>query len=323
LAVKDSIEKEYKLKLESQVLKPLRALAEATINIPMLARTHGQPATPVRVGQMVMVFVYRIDQQIKLLNTVPHSAKFSGATGGFSAHSIAYPAVNWLNFADKFITGLGLEREQWTTQISNYDNLAALLDNIRRINVILAGFCKDLWTYISMEYFKMKITSTEVGSSAMPHKVNPIDFENAEGNLGLANSMFDYMSSKLPVSRMQRDLTDSTVLRNLGLPFGHTILAFSSIQRGLSKLTVNEEKLRSDLNANYVIISEAIQTVLRREAYPEPYEKLKELTRNGEHLTPDVFNKFIDGLAVRDAVKVELRLLTPFSFIGVVPSIKH
>jgi len=273
------------------------------------------------VGQMLMVFIYRIEQQLKLLNSLPHSAKFSGATGGFNAHFVAYPSIDWVKFGNEFIASLGLERELWTTQISNYDNLCALLDNVRRINSVLLGFCRDMWTYVSVEYFKQKVVATEVGSSAMPHKVNPIDFENAEGNLGMSSSMLDHLSNKLPISRMQRDLTDSTVLRNLGLPFGHIMVAFSSISRGLSKLTVNEKKLHDDLMENYIVISEAIQTVLRREAYPEPYEKLKQLTRNGEHLTLEAFNSFIDTLDVSDSVRTELRAITPFSFIGVVPSL--
>uniref|UniRef100_A0A6B2L3N4 Adenylosuccinate lyase n=1 Tax=Arcella intermedia TaxID=1963864 RepID=A0A6B2L3N4_9EUKA len=321
LLIKDCIEMVYLPLLEKSVIAPLHAMASKWMNVPMLAHTHGQPATPTRLGKELMVFVYRLQQQVNLLKQVPHSCKFGGATGQLNAHVVSYPQIDWLQFADKFTARLGLSREQWTTQISNYDNLAAQQDALRRINVILIDMCRDIWQYISLGYFAQSIVKNEVGSSAMPHKVNPIDFENAEGNLGLANSTRDHFSLKLPISRLQRDLTDSTVLRNIGVAFGHEIVAFKSIQKGLGKLKLNEQKINHDLNVeNYIVISEAIQTVLRRENYPKPYEALKDLTRTGELITKKVFDEFIDRLPhIGDEVKKELKQITPSNFIGAVP----
>jgi len=291
------------------------------MDIPMLAHTHGQPATPTRLGKELMVFVYRIRQQLKLLNQVPHSCKFGGATGELNAHVVAFPKIDWLSVADKFTCRLGLEREQWTTQISNYDNLAALQDGLRRINVILIDLCRDVWQYISMGYFGQTILKDEVGSSAMPHKVNPIDFENAEGNLGIANSVHEHISIKLPISRLQRDLTDSTVLRNVGVPIAHSIIGFKSLQKGLGKLILNKHQISHDLDVeNYIVVSEAIQTVLRREAFPKPYEVLKELTRTGNHLTKEIMDNFINNLPISTPIKDELKNITPSNFIGVVPN---
>lgn len=319
--IKDCLNDVYLPVLEKGVLQPLYNLGDKWINLPMLAFTHGQPATPTRLGKELMVFLYRIRQQLKLYNQIPHSCKFGGATGQFNAHVVAYPKVNWLEFADKFTTRLGLEREQWTTQISNYDNLSALHDSLRRINTILIDLCRDVWQYISLGYFGQTILKHEVGSSAMPHKVNPIDFENAEGNFGMANSLFDHFSLKLPISRLQRDLTDSTVLRNLGVPIGHSLLAFKSLEKGFTKLLLNEYVISTDLNVkNYIVVSEAIQTILRREEFPKPYEALKTLTRTGEHLTKEILDDFIDKLPqISESVKTELKYITPSNFIGVVP----
>jgi adenylosuccinate lyase len=295
-------------------------MADAWMSVPMLARTHGQPASPTRLGKEVMVFVERLEAQIALLQHIPYSCKFGGATGNFNAHAVAYPKIDWPKFADRFCsTRLGLQRQRHTTQIEHYDNLAAHFDGMRRINTILIDLCRDAWSYISMEYFRQVTRKGEVGSSAMPHKVNPIDFENAEGNLGLANALFGHLSEKLPVSRLQRDLTDSTVLRNIGLPFAHTILSIRSIEKGLSKLVLNEEAIRSDLDANWAVVSEAIQTILRREGYPNPYEALKELTRGKTGVTRESLHAFIDRLEVKSAVKKELKSVTPFNYTGVLP----
>jgi adenylosuccinate lyase len=283
----------------------------------MLAYTHGQPASPTRLGKELMVFVSRLEKQISLLKTIPFSAKFGGATGNFNAHHVAYPDVDWNRFADEFCKHLGLSRSIPTTQIEHYDNLAALFDNLKRINTILIDFCRDTWHYISMNYFKLKITEGEIGSSAMPHKVNPIDFENAEGNLGFANAIFEYMSSKLPVSRLQRDLTDSTVLRNLGVPLAHTYIAFKSLEKGIRKIELNQAAIDADLEANWVVIAEAIQTILRKEGFPNPYETLMSLTRTNETITQNSIHKFIDGLDLKPDVKTRLKKITPFNYTGV------
>jgi len=319
LQLKHAMESVYYKSLREDVLGPLEKKAKQWLTIPMLARTHGQPATPTRVGKELMVFVERIANQLSLLEKVPYSAKFGGATGQFNASYVAFPHLDWPKFADNFIQSLGLTREQYTTQISHYDNIAALFDGISRINTILLDMCRDIWQYISMNYFKLQVVKAEVGSSAMPHKVNPIDFENAEGNLGLANAVFHHMSSKLPISRLQRDLSDSTVLRNIGVPLAYTIIAFKSLGKGLSKIDLNEAAILGDLELNYVVVSEAIQTILRREEYPEPYEALKALTRTGDKITKQSFEKFIDELAVSDTIKQELKQITPFNFIGVLP----
>jgi len=283
----------------------------------MLARTHGQPASPTRLGKEIAVFIARIDEQSKYFGQIPYSAKFGGATGNMNAHKAAYPEIDWMTFANNFVNEeLGLQRSYPTTQIEHYDNLAALFDNMRRINVILIDLARDIWTYISMDYFRQKIKKGEIGSSAMPHKVNPIDFENGEGNLGYANAIFGHMSEKLPVSRLQRDLSDSTVLRNTGIPIGHSVLAFNSILKGLNKLIVNNEKIRSDLENNWVVVAEAIQTILRREGYPKPYEALLELTRTDEKITVEKIHSFIENLDVSDNVKAELMDITPFNFTG-------
>eukprot|EP01128_Nolandella_sp_AFSM9_P003473 TRINITY_DN1497_c0_g1_i1.p1 TRINITY_DN1497_c0_g1~~TRINITY_DN1497_c0_g1_i1.p1 ORF type:complete len:472 (-),score=99.36 TRINITY_DN1497_c0_g1_i1:150-1520(-) len=320
LLLKEAVETQYLTKLNA-VMQSLKTLAVENMDLPMLARTHGQPATPVRLGQALMVFVYRVEQQLKLLAVVPHAAKFGGATGGLSAHVAAFPDHDWISFANKFVASLGLEREQWTTQISNYDHLGALMDTMKRINTVLIGLCRDMWTYISLEYFKQLIKTGEIGSSAMPHKVNPIDFENAEGNLGIANSLFEHFASKLPISRLQRDLSDSTVLRNLGVPLGHTLIALQSLLRGFGKVVVNSKRIEDDLNDNYIVISEALQTILRRVGVDKPYELVKGLTRKGVHLSPETFAEFIDTLEVADEVKDELRNVSPQTFIGVVPKV--
>lgn len=298
--------------------REIELLAREWKNIPMLARTHGQPASPTMLGKEIMVFFERISNQVELLINVPVSAKFGGATGNFNAHQVAFPKKDWVKLGNEFVVDtLGLERQQFTTQIEHYDNLAAQFDAIKRINTILIDFCRDLWTYISMDYFKQKTKKGEIGSSAMPHKVNPIDFENAEGNLGIANAIFEHLSAKLPISRLQRDLTDSTVLRNLGVPFAHTILAFRSIEKGLTKLVLNEEKLHADLENTWAVVAEAIQTVLRRENYPQPYEALKELTRGKGGINKQSLHKFIDGLAITAALKVELKKISPHNYTGV------
>ncbi len=299
----------------------LEKLGEMIINwsdISMLARTHGQPASPTRLGKEIKVFHQRIQRQTGLLKAIPCSAKFGGATGNFNAHYVAYPSVDWGRFADRFVNEiLGLDRSPVTTQIEHYDNLAASFDNLKRINVILLDMCRDIWTYISMDYFKQTIKKGEVGSSAMPHKVNPIDFENAEGNLGIANALFCHLSSKLPISRLQRDLTDSTVLRNIGIPLAHTVISLKAILKGLGKLKVNREAIDADLHDNWIVIAEAVQTILRREGYPNPYEALKDLTRTGQKVTREVFLEFIDGLDIDESVKKELRTITPFNFTGI------
>ena len=298
----------------------LKLLASSWMNIPMLAHTHGQPASPTRLGKEIMVFVERITNQVELLIQVPFTAKFGGATGNFNAHHIAFPKKDWVKLANNFIENkLGLQRQQFTTQIEHYDNLAAQFDAMKRINNILVDLCRDFWTYISMEYFTQQTKAGEIGSSAMPHKVNPIDFENAEGNLGMANAIFEHLSAKLPVSRLQRDLTDSTVTRNIGVPFAHTIIAIRSIEKGLSKLVVNADKLNSDLENNWPVVAEAIQTILRREAYANPYEALKELTRGKKQIDKKTIHAFIDKLEVSTSIKKELKKITPQNYTGVLP----
>ena len=317
LSIKKAMEDVYYPELDS-LIKKLTRMADEWRDVSMLAKTHGQPASPTRLGKEIMVFVSRLNQQLTLLRMVPHTAKFGGATGNFNAHHVAYPAIDWRSFANKFThEKLGLEREQWTTQISNYDNLAALFDALARINTILTDFCRDIWSYVSMEYFKQKIKAGEVGSSAMPHKVNPIDFENAEGNLGMANAIFTFLAQKLPVSRLQRDLTDSTVLRNVGVPFSHTLIATQSILKGLDKLLLNETALYRDLDNTWAVVAEGIQTILRREEYPAPYEALKALTRTNEAINEKSIREFIDQLDVSAAVKEELRRITPRNYTGI------
>jgi len=284
----------------------------------MLAKTHGQPASPTRLGKEVMVFVYRLEQQLKLLKATPVSAKFGGATGNFNAHNVAFPEYDWKAFGNKFVNEvLGLRREEWTTQISNYDNLAAIFDGMKRIDTILIDLCRDFWQYVSMGYFKQKIKAGEVGSSAMPHKVNPIDFENAEGNLGMANAILTHLSMKLPISRLQRDLTDSTVMRNVGVPIAHIEIALKSLTKGLNKLLLHKENLYADLDHCWAVVAEGIQTILRREGYPKPYEALKALTRTNEEITQQSISLFIDSLQVSDAVKTELKAITPHNYIGI------
>jgi adenylosuccinate lyase len=319
LAWKHAIEFEYLPGLLN-LKRQLELLAFEWRDIPMLARTHGQPASPTMLGKELMVFIERIENQVELLIQIPTSAKFGGATGNFNAHQIAFPNKDWVKLANEFVNDtLALERQQFTTQIEHYDNLAASFDAMKRINNILTDCCRDIWTYISMDYFKQKTKKGEVGSSAMPHKVNPIDFENAEGNLGIANALFEHLAAKLPISRLQRDLTDSTVLRNLGIPFSHTILAFKSIGKGLSKLVLNDEKIYADLENTWAVVAEAIQTVLRRENYPAPYEALKELTRGKGGINKQSLHKFIDGLDITVAVKKELKKITPHNYTGVNP----
>jgi adenylosuccinate lyase len=299
----------------------LKLLAKSWKEVPMLARTHGQPASPTVLGKELMVFVTRIENAIELLISIPFSAKFGGATGNFNAHYIAFPKVDWISYANEFVNGvLGLQRMQFTTQIEHYDHLAAQFDAMKRINNILIDFCRDMWTYISLDYFKQQIKKGEVGSSAMPHKVNPIDFENAEGNLGLANALFEHLSAKLPVSRLQRDLTDSTVLRNIGLPVAHSTLSIKSIEKGVNKLVLNGEKIYQDLEDNWAVVAEAIQTVLRREQYPNPYEALKELTRGKARIDKAAMHHFIDGLNVTAIVKKELKKITPHNYTGILPA---
>jgi adenylosuccinate lyase len=298
--------------------RQLEVLARDWKDIPMLARTHGQPASPTRLGKEIMVFIERIENQVELLIQIPFSAKFGGATGNFNAHHVAFPKKDWTKLANEFVEGtLGLQRQQYTTQIEHYDNLAAHFDAMKRLNTILIDLCRDIWTYVSMDYFKQKTKKGEIGSSAMPHKVNPIDFENAEGNLGVANALFEHFSTKLPVSRLQRDLTDSTVLRNIGVPFAHTILSLKSIEKGLDKLVLNKAALIEDLENNWAVVAEAIQTVLRRENYPKPYEALKDLTRGQEGISKESIHRFIDGLKVSATVKKELKRITPFNYTGV------
>ncbi len=315
---KHAIEYEYLpglLNLNAQ----LKLLAGEWKDIPMLAHTHGQPASPTKLGKEIMVFVERIQNQIEQFISIPFSGKFGGATGNFNAHHIAFPKTDWVKFANEFVTSIGLNRQQYTTQIEHYDNLAAHFDCMKRINNILIDFSRDVWSYVSMEYFKQKTKKGEVGSSAMPHKVNPIDFENAEGNLGLANAIFEHLSAKLPISRLQRDLTDSTVLRNIGVPFAHTLIALRSIEKGLGKLVLNDQKIYADLDNNWAVVAEAIQTVLRRESYPNPYEALKDLTRGNKQIDKKVIHQFIDKLKVADSLKKELKTITPHNYTGLNP----
>lgn len=318
LLFKEFIHQEYYPILNLASLN-LKTLAQEWINVPMLARTHGQPATPTRLGKELMVFVERIQNQLQLSSAIPFSTKFGGAIGNFNAHHIAFPKKDWVALGNKFVEKtLGLKRQQFTTQIEHYDHLAAHFDTLKRINTILINLCRDAWTYISMDYFKQKIKNKEIGSSTMPHKINPIDFENAEGNLGIANALFEHLSAKLPISRLQRDLTDSTVLRNIGVPVAHTILAVKTIQNGLAKLILNEEKINIDLTDNWAVITEAIQTILRRENYPKPYEMLKTLTQKHKKLTQQHIHQFIDTLKIADSIKKELKKITPFNYIGIV-----
>ncbi|MBO7247046.1 MAG: adenylosuccinate lyase [Bacteroidaceae bacterium] len=317
LSIKEAMENVYYPALEN-MLSVLRSYAEQWASIPLLARTHGQPASPTRLGKEIQVFVYRLEEQIKQLKAVPVSAKFGGATGNFNAHNVAYPDIDWKAFGAKFLKEkLGLIREEYTTQISNYDNLAALFDAMKRLNTIQIDMNRDFWQYISMEYFKQKIKAGEVGSSAMPHKVNPIDFENAEGNLGIANAILEHLSAKLPISRLQRDLTDSTVLRNVGVPFGHQMIAIASSVKGLGKLLINEDKIAADLDGCWSVVAEAIQTILRREGYPHPYEALKALTRTNSLITEESIMEFVEELNVSDSVKEELKKITPSNYFGV------
>lgn len=316
LSIKNCLYTVY-LPVLQQLVDELEQLATKWEHIPMLAKTHGQPASPTRLGKEIRVFVSRLEQQIVLLKQTPISAKMGGATGNFNAHHVAYPTINWIDFGNSFVKNyLGLEREPYTTQISNYDNLAALFDGIKRINTILIDMNRDFWTYISMEYFKQKIKAGEVGSSAMPHKVNPIDFENAEGNLGIANAILEHLAGKLPISRLQRDLTDSTVLRNVGVPMAHNLIAIKSTLKGLSKLILNEASLKRDLDNCWNVVAEGIQTILRRENYPKPYETLKELTRTNTEVNAESIASFIETLQVSESVKAELRAITPHNYTG-------
>ena len=317
LSLKEAVNDVY-IPLLEELIEQLNDYAYEWRNVPMLARTHGQPASPTRLGKEIMVYVYRLEEQLRTLRDVPFTAKFGGATGNFNAHHVAYPDIDWPLFAEHFLDeSLGLEREQYTTQISNYDHLAALFDALRRINTIVIDLDRDFWMYISMDYFKQKIKAGEVGSSAMPHKVNPIDYENSEGNLGMANAVLTFLAQKLPVSRLQRDLTDSTVLRNVGVPLGHSLIAFQSTLKGLRKLILNEQKLIDDLDNTWPVVAEAIQTILRREGYPNPYETLKQLTRTNDRITADAIAAFIQTLDVSEAVKQELSQITPQNYTGI------
>lgn len=317
LSLMDGV-REVLTKYFDELYLSLYAMADRWAAVPMLAHTHGQPASPTRLGKEIKVFAARIREQLDQLDRASYPAKFGGATGNFNAHFVAYPEIDWNDFAKSFVEGkLGLKRSYPTTQIEHYDNLAAIFDNLKRLNTILIDLSRDIWTYISMDYFKQKIKEGEVGSSAMPHKVNPIDFENAEGNLGIANAILDHLSAKLPISRMQRDLTDSTVLRNIGVPVAHTLIALKSLQKGLSKLILNEEKINRDLEDNWAVVAEGIQTILRREGYPNPYETLKQLTRTNEKINAQSISKFIDTLNVSDSVKEELRAITPHTYVGI------
>ena len=315
LSFKDYIVNYYKLL--DDFLSKLKNKAEEYKEITMLAKTHGQPASPTRLGKEFEVFIVRIEEQLENLKQIPFSAKFGGATGNFNAHHLAYPETDWKEFAQSFVSDMGLKLSFPTTQIEHYDNLAAIFDNLKRINSILIDFNQDMWLYISMDYFKQKIKKGEIGSSAMPHKVNPIDFENSEGNLGLANSLFNHLSSKLPISRLQRDLTDSTVLRNIGVPIAHTVIGLNSSIKGLDKIFVNKEKIDEDLENNWIVISEGIQTILRREGYSKPYEALKDLTRNNKKIDKSTFTKFIDSLNVSQEIKNELKEITPYNYTGI------
>ena len=317
LSIKDALLEVYIPKFNTLKDK-LKDLSEDWSDVPMLARTHGQPASPTRLGKEIDVFVVRLNEQFRLLETVPHAAKFGGATGNYNAHNVAYKNIDWKAFGSKFVQDtLGLHHSFPTTQIEHYDHMAALFDNLKRINNILIDLDRDVWTYVSMDYFKQRIKAGEVGSSAMPHKVNPIDFENSEGNLGMANALFEYLSSKLPVSRLQRDLTDSTVLRNIGVPFGHTLIGFESTLKGLNKLLINKDKFAQDLENNWPVVAEAIQTILRREAYPNPYEALKGLTRTNEKINQLSISNFIDTLEVSAEIKEELKAITPSNYTGI------
>ena len=316
LSIKEALEQVYYPMVE-ELIEQLNDYAEQWKQVPMLAKTHGQPASPTRLGKEIMVYVYRLEEQLRALRETPITAKFGGATGNLNAHHVAYPQYDWREFGNQFVSEkLGLEREQWTTQISNYDWLGAIFDTMRRINTIIIDLDRDFWMYISMEYFKQKIKAGEVGSSAMPHKVNPIDFENSEGNMGMANAVLTFLAQKLPVSRLQRDLTDSTVLRNVGVPMGHTVIAVQSTLKGLRKLILNEAKLQEDLDNTWAVVAEAIQTILRREAYPNPYEALKALTRTNEKMTEETIHQFIQNLDVSDEVKAELMAITPSNYTG-------
>lgn len=316
LSVKEALEEVY-CPMVDELIAQLQTYADEWKDVPMLAKTHGQPASPTRLGKEIEVFVYRLTEQLKTLKACKFTAKFGGATGNYNAHHVAYPDYNWKKFGDKFVSEkLGLQREQWTTQISNYDHLASVFDALRRINTIIIDLDRDFWMYISMEYFKQKIKAGEVGSSAMPHKVNPIDYENSEGNLGMSNAILQFLASKLPVSRLQRDLTDSTVLRNIGVPLGHSIIAIQSTLKGLRKLILNEDKLRADLDNTWAVVAEALQTILRREGYPHPYEALKALTRTNHVMTEETIHEFIQTLNVSDAVKAEMMAVTPANYTG-------
>ncbi|MCQ2066415.1 MAG: adenylosuccinate lyase [Bacteroidaceae bacterium] len=317
LMIREALENVYYPAI-GQLIDKLNEYAECWADVPMLARTHGQPASPTRLGKEIRVFAYRMERQLEQLKAVPMSAKFGGATGNFNAHHVAFPEIDWKSFGAKFLREkLGLVREEYTTQISNYDNLAALFDAMKRLNTIQIDMNRDFWQYISMEYFRQQVKAGEVGSSAMPHKVNPIDFENAEGNLGMASAVLEHLSRKLPVSRLQRDLTDSTVIRNVGVPFGHQMIAVASSLKGLGKLIINKEKIAADLNDSWNVVAEAIQTILRREGYPNPYEALKQLTRTGKHMDKSVIREFISGLQVSDSVKEELMAIEPCNYFGV------
>jgi adenylosuccinate lyase len=317
LSIKDGIEATYVPALQELIAK-LNDLSIEWSDVSMLARTHGQPASPTRLGKEIAVFVTRLNEQVKYFNTIPNAAKFGGATGNYNAHHVAYPSIDWKEFGSNFVQNkLGLHHSFPTTQIEHYDHMASLFDAMKRINTIILDLDKDIWTYVAMDYFKQKIKAGEIGSSAMPHKVNPIDFENSEGNLGIANAIFEHLAAKLPISRMQRDLTDSTVLRNVGVPFGHTLIGFSSTLKGLNKLLLNREKFVQDLENNWAVVAEAIQTILRREAYPNPYEALKGLTRTNEKITQNSIANFIDTLEVSDAIKAELKVITPANFTGI------
>ena len=315
IMLKEALENEYMPRLQ-EILSILRADALEWKDVTMLARTHGQPATPTRMGKEIEVFIARLEEQIRQLSQLTYPAKFGGATGNMNAHKIAYPDIDWPSFADSFVSSLGLKRSCPTTQIEHYDNLAAIFDCMRRINTILIDLCRDVWTYISMEYFRQKVAKNEVGSSAMPHKVNPIDFENAEGNLGMADAVLTFLSMKLPVSRLQRDLTDSTVLRNVGVPFAHCLISFASLKKGLGKLILNREAIDADLHRNWAVVAEALQTILRRENYPNPYETLKNLTRTGAEIDEDTIARFVESLDVPETVKEELRAVTPWNYTG-------
>ena len=316
LSLKEAIHSSY-LPVFSQVHEKLKALSVEWKDIPMLARTHGQPASPTRLGKEIQVYVVRLEEQLTILKSIKNAAKFGGATGNFNAHHVAYPEIDWRAFGQQFVHQLGLHHSFPTTQIEHYDHMAGLFDCLKRINTIILDLDRDIWTYVSMDYFKQKIKKGEIGSSAMPHKVNPIDFENSEGNLGIANAIFEHLSAKLPVSRLQRDLTDSTVLRNIGVPIGHTLIAFQSTLKGLDKLLLNESKFKADLENNWAVVAEALQTILRREGYPNPYEALKGLTRTNEAISQKSIADFIETLDVSEAIKVEMRVITPENFTGI------